>query len=359
MIIVVNLLTLVACAVSTAYMLLWALMPPERVKFNPLDVLKYQVYASDMHKITYAIRLMYNRIENKIAPNEVAKKELAPYSAKDVYKEDTTMSWAKDMELPICVGKDYEHQLHFADLAKMPHVLIAGLTGSGKSMCFQNFIYWLGKSTNKIEVHAIDPKQTGFSRFIYSENPTINVVCEEQECSDKLDELFTEMNNRNALMRELLFKDIGEYNDAMDDKLPYIVLLIDELQDLPRKQESLRLLARKGRSAGIHLVLGTQNPNGIDIDMTTLQQLGAIICFRLKTKEASKRILGEEGAEKLAGKGQMLFRSDSDFFAGQSPLCEIKDFDFYEKSKEVQAARIAAYKEKNDSPAKRGRPKKN
>ncbi len=285
---------------------------------------------------------------------------IEPYSALNIYKEDPNMSSVKDMALPICVGKDESHQLHFVDLAKMPHVLIAGLTGFGKSMCFQNFIFWLGKSKNVVEVHAIDPKQTGFSRFSYSEKPKISVICKEKEYKTKLNELVNEMDKRNELMRSFGFKDIVDYNDNMRVQLPYIVLLIDEFQDLERKQQDgLKKLARMGRSAGIHLVLGTQNPNGNDIDPTILQQLAGIICFRLRNKAASDRILGEAGAEKLAGKGEMIFKSATNYFKGRAPLCELKDFDFYPQYKKDQAAKIAAFEEKTDKTSKRGRPRKN
>ncbi len=345
------------CAASSLFILWWLLSPPAHVEFKPLEVLKHKIYASDMDKITYAIRMIFGRMKHQSLSDQIGR-ELAPYSAIDVYEDDPQMLAAKGMQLPICIGKDYDHKLHFADLAKMPHVLIAGLTGFGKSMCFQNFIYWLGKSKNSVEVHAIDPKQTGFSRFIYSEKPPIKVVFKDKEYTKMLDSLVHEMNDRNALMRELSFKDISDYNATIDDKLPYIVLLIDEFQDLERKQQDgLKKLARKGRSAGIHLVLGTQNPNGNDIDPTILQQLAGIVSFRLRNKEASKRILGQAGAEKLVGKGEMVFKSATDLFAGRTPLAELKDFDFYGKYLAAQAAKIAEFKDKKNAP-KRGRPKK-
>ncbi|MEM9569639.1 MAG: FtsK/SpoIIIE domain-containing protein [Bacteroidota bacterium] len=303
---------------------------------------------------------MFDKLTKRISPTLGT---IAPYTSIDVYREDTTMSMAQDMALPICIGKDYEAQLHFADLAKLPHVLIAGLTGFGKSMCFQNFIFWLGKSKDEVEVHALDPKQTGFSRFVYSKKPVISVVYEESDYTKKIDELVKEMNDRNALMRQLGFKDIADYNVMVNhDKLPYIVLLIDEFQDLGRKmQGGLKKLARMGRSAGVHLVLGTQNPNGIDIDPTILQQLAGVICFRLRNKQASKRILGEVGAEALAGKGEMIFKSATSHFTGRAPLCELKDFDFYEAYKKAQKRKLAAYKKQQKeevSAEKSGRSKK-
>ncbi|MEM7174158.1 MAG: FtsK/SpoIIIE domain-containing protein [Bacteroidota bacterium] len=340
-------------------MLYWLLsIRPVRTQFAPLEVLKYRISCTDMPKIVYFIRLMFDRL-NRNAPPTL--RTITPYCAIDVFKEDMTISSGENMELPICVGKDYDEHLHFTDLAKLPHVLIAGLTGFGKSMCFQNFIFWLGKSKNEVEIHAIDPKQTGFSRFIYSKNPVISVVFEENDYARKINDLVEKMNGRNALMRELGFKDIADYNATVkDDKLPYVILLIDEFQDLERKmQDGLKKLARMGRSAGVHLVLGTQNPNGVDIDPTILQQLAGIVCFRLRNKDASKRILGEVGAETLAEKGEMIFKSATNYFEGRAPICELKDFEFYQDYKEAQKKKLAAYRSRQKiSNEKRGRPKK-
>ncbi len=298
-----------------------------------------------MPTIVYHVRLIHGRLR-RVSISSSEKIVIEPYSALNIYKEDPNMSSIKDMALPICVGKDESHQPHFEDLAKMPHVLIAGLTG-------------FGKSKNSVEVHAIDPKQTGFSRFLYSEKPKISVICKEKEYKTKLNELVNEMDKRNELMRSFGFKDIVDYNDNMRVQLPYIVLLIDEFQDLERKQQDgLKKLARMGRSAGIHLVLGTQNPNGNDIDPTILQQLAGIICFRLRNKAASERILGEGGAEKLAEKGEMIFKCATNYFKGRAPLCELKDFDFYPLYRKAQAAKIAAFEEKTEKRVRRGRPPK-
>lgn len=352
---------LIIVAFLSAYSIGWLLMAnPVKIRFSPLSILKYRIPAADIPKITYLIRIVHNRLLGKASMSPTLR-EISPYSAIDVYNEDVMMSAAKGMALPICMGKDYDQRLHFADLSKLPHVLIAGLTGFGKSMCFQNFIYWLGKAENKVEVHAIDPNQTGFSSFVYSQKPTVSVAFEEADYAKKINDLVGEMNARNALMRKLGFKNIAYYNKQVDDKLPYIVLLINEFQDLAKKQqEGLKKLARMGRSAGMHLVLSTQNPNSIDIDPTILQQLSGIICFRLQNKEASKRVLGEEGAEKLAGKGEMIFKSAISDFKGRAPICELKDFDFYETYKKSQKQQLTAYKKAKKVPgAKKTSPKKN
>ena len=345
---------------SAASMILWTLLiAPISLNFKPIRVLKYKIPVCDMDRVVYHIKLIHDRLARDTAPAESVG--VKPYRALDAYNADPNMQQCVDMELPILIGKDTDHKLHYADLAKLPHVLIAGLTSFGKSMCFQNFIFWLGKSKNRVDVHAIDPKQTGFTRFAFSKKPVINVISQEKEYTSKLDELVEEMHQRNALMRKLSFKDIGDYNDQMETKLRYIVLMIDEFQDLGRQQqEGLKKLARMGRSAGIHLVLGTQNPNGVDIDPTILQQLAGVISFRLRNQIAAKRILGEGGAELLHEKGEMIFKCATDHFKGRSPLAELKDFDFYKNYKAAQKAAIDEFlDEEKQIIAKRGRPKKN
>lgn len=349
----------ILCFLSAAASLLWvALGDPIQVEFSPLKILRYSISAQDMDKIVYHVRIIHDRLARETGPTESAG--IKPYRALDVFNEDPNMQRSADMELPILIGKDADQKLHYADLAKLPHVLIAGLTSFGKSMCFQNFIFWLGKSQNKVDVHAIDPKQTGFTRFVFSKKPVINVISKEEEYANKLDQLVEEMYTRNALMRRLSFKDIGDYNEHMETKLHYIVLMIDEFQDLARKQQDgLKKLARMGRSAGIHLVLGTQNPNGVDIDPTILQQLAGVISFRLRNQSAAKRILGEGGAEQLKEKGEMMFKCATDHFKGRSPLAELKDFEFYKDYKEAQKAAIDEFlDEKKEITTQRGRPRK-
>lgn len=220
--------------------------------------------------------------------------------------------------LPIILGTDIKEVPVIADLAKMPHLLVAGTTGSGKSVGLNTFILSLiaKHKPADLKLVLIDPKRIEFSQYNNIKYLLAPVVTENKDASSMLNYLVEEMEHRYALFEESLVKNINEYNEN-SGHLPYIVCVIDEFADLMADDKKIaaavQRLAQKARAAGIHLILATQRPS---VDVVT-GVLKANFPTRLSYKTASgadsRTILDTSGAEKLLGRGDALFlASDGD-----------------------------------------------
>jgi S-DNA-T family DNA segregation ATPase FtsK/SpoIIIE len=199
----------------------------------------------------------------------------------------------------------------------MPHLLIAGRTGSGKSVFLNTSILSLicSKSPEELNILLIDPKQVEFMSYTDLPHLYNPIITNEISANIALQKLVDEMENRYELFREYKVKKLSEYNNLSDEKLPYIVCIIDEYADLvlmskKYKQDietSIIRLAQKARAAGIHLIIATQKP--ITQVLTTLirSNIPARIAFAVCTSMDSKIILDSKGAEELLGNGDMLF----------------------------------------------------
>lgn len=216
--------------------------------------------------------------------------------------------------LPVILGVDIKGKPVIADLAKMPHLLVAGTTGSGKSVGLNTFVLSLAARLKPADLKLvmIDPKRIEFSIYNNQKYMLAPVVTEAAEASATLGFLVEEMEKRYALFEENLVKNISEYNDN-SGHMPYIVCVIDEFADLiaadKKVEASVQRLAQKARAAGIHLILATQRPS---VDVVT-GVLKANFPTRLSYKTASaadsRTILDTSGAEKLIGRGDALFLS--------------------------------------------------
>lgn len=214
--------------------------------------------------------------------------------------------------LPVCLGVDVGGKPVFADLAKMPHLLVAGTTGSGKSVGLNTFILSLmrAKKPSELKFVLIDPKRIEFGIYNKQRYMLAPVVTDNAAAADTLRYLTEEMERRYQLFEENMAKNIADYN-RMNTSIPYIVCVIDEFADLSAADKKvsgyIQLLAQKARACGIHVILATQRPS---VDVVT-GVLKANFPTRLSYKVAgvadSRTILDAGGAEKLLGRGDALF----------------------------------------------------
>ena len=221
--------------------------------------------------------------------------------------------------LRFALGIDIGGQKVSPDLADMPHLLVAGSTGTGKSVCLNSLIISLmfHYSPEELRFILVDPKRVEF--FVFNNSPHLmikEVIDEPEKCISAFKWLIDEMERRYDLFAEIGAKDIATYNRIIDSsttqKLPRIVLVVDELSDLMtyNKQEietQIKRLAQKARAAGIHLVLATQRPSVDIITGVIKANLPCRIALRVLSQHDSKTILDTGGPEKLIGKGDMLF----------------------------------------------------
>lgn len=216
-------------------------------------------------------------------------------------------------KLPICLGVDVGGVPVFADLAKMPHLLVAGTTGSGKSVGLNTFVLSLiaRKNPDELKFVMIDPKRIEFAAYNNQKYMLYPVVTENSQAVAALENLVDEMERRYALFEEGFSKNIVSYNQTADKKLPYIVCVIDEFADLTvadKKTAALvQRLAQKARAAGIHLIMATQRPS-VDVVTGVLKaNFPTRMAYKVATGADSRTILDETGAENLIGRGDALF----------------------------------------------------
>lgn len=219
-------------------------------------------------------------------------------------------------DLPLCLGVDISGQPVFADLAKMPHLLIAGTTGSGKSVGLNSFILSLiaRKKPSELKFVLIDPKRIEFSVYNNQRYMLVPVVTDNRQAADTLAYLVNEMEHRYALFEKELVRNIGEYHERCGE-LPYIVCVIDEFADLMAADKSVEIsvqrLAQKARAAGIHLLLATQRPS-VDVVTGVLKaNFPTRLSYKVASQTDSRTILDMPGAEELLGRGDSLYLPQS------------------------------------------------
>ncbi|SHH67195.1 DNA segregation ATPase FtsK/SpoIIIE, S-DNA-T family [Caloranaerobacter azorensis DSM 13643] len=222
-------------------------------------------------------------------------------------------------KIPFALGQDIAGNPIVANLEKMPHLLIAGATGSGKSVCINTLIVSiLFKSRpDEVKLLMIDPKVVELSVYNGIPHLLIPVVTDPKKASIALNWAVNEMTRRYKLFSEMGVRDLHSYNkkldkERIDEKLPQIVVIIDELADLmmvaPNEvEESICRLAQMARAAGIHLIIATQRPSVDVITGTIKANIPSRISFAVSSQADSRTILDMNGAEKLLGKGDMLY----------------------------------------------------
>ncbi|MDI6666386.1 DNA translocase FtsK [Leuconostoc falkenbergense] len=233
-----------------------------------------------------------------------------------------------DNPLNVPLGRDVTGNIIMADLSAMPHLLIAGSTGSGKSVGLNGIIIsiLLRAKPNEVKLMMVDPKVVELS--IYNGIPHLltPVVSEPRKAAKSLQKVVDEMENRYKLLAQFGKRNIGEYNAAVDkqnagaiatgepimQKMPYIVAIVDEFADLMSTvgseiEVSIARLGAKARAAGIHMILATQRPDVKVVNGTIKSNIPGRIAFRTASGIDSRTILDSNGAEKLLGRGDMIF----------------------------------------------------
>ena len=217
-------------------------------------------------------------------------------------------------ELRVILGKDIVGRDKFIDIAKMPHLLIAGQTGSGKSVAVNTLISTLisKKSENEVKFIMVDPKMVELMPYNDIPHLLVPVIIDPQQAAIALRWAVNEMENRYKQLMENGVRNIKTYNGlSFVEKMPYIVIIIDELADLMMVasgsvEESIARIAQKARAVGIHLVVATQRPSTDVITGMIKANLPSRISFALRSQIDSRTILDTAGAEKLLGQGDML-----------------------------------------------------
>lgn len=256
---------------------------------------------------------------------EVPNKDRAIVSFREIIEKDFDV-FAK-MKVPVILGKDIEGEPQIIDLVKTPHLLIAGATGAGKSVCVNSIILSIlyKRSPREVKLILIDPKIVELK--LYNDIPHLltPVITEPKKAFQALQYCLCEMERRYALLDGMGVRDITNYNKRIEErhiateKLPYIVVVIDEFADLMattgRELEStISRLAAMSRAIGIHIVLATQRPS-IDVITGLIKaNIPSRIAFMVASKTDSRIIIDQVGAEKLLGRGDMLYASAVDPF---------------------------------------------
>lgn len=254
---------------------------------------------------------------------EVPNKETSAVALRDLLESDAFQKFSSN--LAFAVGKDIGGQVVVTDIAKMPHVLIAGATGSGKSVCINTIIMSILYKANPSDVKLImiDPKVVELSVYNGIPHLMIPVVTDPKKASAALNWGVTEMDDRYKKFANLNVRDLKGYNKAAEQgkttpdgepiqKLPQIVIIVDELADLMmvasgEVEEAICRLAQLARACGIHLVIATQRPSVDVITGLIKANMPSRIAFSVSSGTDSRTILDTTGAEKLLGKGDMLF----------------------------------------------------
>ena len=223
-----------------------------------------------------------------------------------------------DIKLPIALGKNISGIPIISDLTSMPHLLIAGTTGSGKSVCINTIILSLlyRHTPEKCKFILIDPKMLELSTYEGIPHLLCPVITEAKKAASVLGWVVKEMESRYRLMTKEGVRNIDSYNLKHKLPMPYIVVVVDEMSDLmlvagKEIENYIQKLSQMARAAGIHIIMATQRPSVDVITGTIKANFPTRISFQVSSKIDSRTILGEQGAEQLLGKGDMLFMSSA------------------------------------------------
>ena len=225
---------------------------------------------------------------------------------------------SKEIKLPLALGKNISGVPVIGDLTSMPHLLIAGTTGSGKSVCINTIIVSLLYKLNPdlCKFILIDPKMLELSSYEGIPHLLCPVITDAKKATSALNWTVREMNNRYKLMSKEGVRNIDGYNAKHKLKMPYIVVVVDEMSDLmlvagKEIENYIQKLSQMARAAGIHIIMATQRPSVDVITGTIKANFPTRVSFQVSSKIDSRTILGEQGAEQLLGKGDMLFMSSA------------------------------------------------
>ena len=253
---------------------------------------------------------------------EIPNRNVASVPIREVLS--TVPKSMNDAKILVALGKDLMGRTCYADLSKMPHLLVAGSTGSGKSVCINSFIasILMRMNPNDIKLVLVDPKKVELSNYNGIPHLLCPVVTDPKKANVVLQKIVAEMENRYQKFADNNVKNISGYNEMIEKnnkknnttvpKMPYILVIIDELADLmlvaaKEVEDSIMRITQMARAAGIHLIVATQRPSTDVITGVVKANIPSRISFAVASQIDSRTILDRSGAEKLLGKGDMLY----------------------------------------------------
>ena len=292
-----------------------------RYELKPAEGVRVSKIANLSDDIALNLAAETIRIEAPIPGKQAVGIEVPNTEKETVHFRDVVESDAfqdSKSKLSVALGKDVAGNMEIADIAKMPHALIAGATGSGKSVCINTIITSIIYKAKPSEVKfvMVDPKVVELSVYNGIPHLLIPVVTDPKKAAGALAWAVQEMDNRYNVFAEKGVRDLKGYNALAEKEgigtLPQIVIIIDELADLmmvaaKEVEDSICRLAQKARAAGMHLIIATQRPSVDVITGIIKANIPSRIAFAVSSQVDSRTILDQVGAEKLLGKGDMLF----------------------------------------------------
>jgi len=333
----------------------YALRPAEGVKLSRITAL---INNLSLALASYPLRIEAPIPGRSLVGIEVPNKTRAVVRLRDLVASSSFQE--ADSSLLLCLGKDVSGKPYFADLAKMPHLLVAGSTGSGKTICLNSLILSLvyQNSPQTLKLILVDPKRVEFPVYENLPHLLCPIIFNAQKTINALNWLTGEMERRFGVLSAAKARDIASYNQAIkrnskknksgedtdSEIMPYIILIIDELADLmatkgKEMEASIVRLSQMARAVGIHLIVATQRPSVEVITGLIKANINSRIAFQVASQIDSRTILDSAGAESLLGAGDMLFIS--------SQLSKPKRIQgVYVLSKEVK--RVVSFYKKED-----------
>ena len=296
---------------------MFELLPAPGVKLSKIAALQDNIA---LRLAASSVRIVAPIPGKKAVGIEIPNKERSIVSFREIVEKD--MSEYKKMSVPVILGKDILGKPQIIDLVKTPHLLIAGATGSGKSVCVNSMILSIlyKRSPQEVKLILIDPKIVELKLYNDIPHLLVPVITEPKKAFQALQWALCEMERRYALLDGMGCRDVASYNKKIEEKhiatekIPYIVLIIDEFADLmattgKELESTVARLAAMSRAIGIHLVLATQRPSTDVITGLIKANIPARIAFMVASGMDSRIIIDQVGAEKLLGRGDMLYSS--------------------------------------------------
>lgn len=313
---------------------LYEVRPTLGTKISKLRNLKDEIAVALSVKSVRVIAPMSNGTVGIEVPN--AEREIIPVD--DILESNEFENI--NMELPLAIGKTTDCSTFMADLTEMPHLLVAGATGQGKSVGLNVMLLSLlsKKTPDELKLILIDPKQVELSVYkdIESSYLALPIITDADKAEKALESVCSLMEQRYSKLNGLGVRNIQDYNRTMavagspSDKLPYLVVVIDEYGDLimqagRQMEKSICRIAQKARAVGIHMIISTQRPSATIVTGDIKANFPTRIAFRTTTGTDSRVVLDQVGAEKLTGKGDMLFFQGADVTRMQCAYASLND----------------------------------
>ncbi|MDD4879143.1 MAG: DNA translocase FtsK 4TM domain-containing protein [Candidatus Omnitrophica bacterium] len=337
-----------------------------RYELEPAPGVKVTKITSLSDDIALAMKAQSVRIVAPIPGKARVGVEVPNSSSSLVYLKEILQSSEfqnSKSKLTLALGKDIAGTPVVADLGEMPHMLIAGTTGSGKTVCVNSIISSMlfNASPDEVKFLMVDPKMVELAMFNGLPHLLCPVVTDHKKVSGALNWVVSEMDSRYRLFARLSVRNIeffheklskGEFKDQEEvpEVLPYIVVIIDELADLmlvaPQEVENaITRLSQLSRAVGIHIILATQRPSVDVVTGVIKANFPARISFKVASKVDSRTVLDMNGADKLLGKGDMLFMRPGDAKPTRAQACLVKDREIERVISFIKQQRTAEYDE--------------